>query len=103
MRAVPASTLRASFRIDSHVRMAPMTGSRMWRRSAPSPNAPVVNRQLKRERRFDLNRGIRARPPRRFPRAVDRFAHPDEYASLLFSAHHGAASSLAAFHAFRRL
>ena len=83
--------------------VTPMTGSCTWRRSRTSPNAPVVNRQLKRERRFDLKRGIRARPPRRFPRAVDRFAHPDEYASLLFSAHHGAASSLAAFHAFRRL
>ncbi|MGH3719167.1 MAG: hypothetical protein ACRDRI_10080 [Pseudonocardiaceae bacterium] len=77
MRAVPASTLRARVRVDSWVRTAPMTGSRMWRRSEPSPTAPVVNRQLGRLRCFDVNRGIRARPALRLPSAAARFAHPD--------------------------
>ncbi len=101
MRAVPASAFRACLRVDWAGRTAPMTGSRMWRRSAPRPNAPVVNRQLGRLRCFDLNLGIRARPALQFPSAVARFAHPDAYASLLFSAHHGATSGLAAFHASR--
>ena len=101
MRAVPASTLRASVRVDSWVRTAPMTGSRMCRRSAPSPNAPVVNRQLRRLRRFEWNRGIRARPALRLPSAAARFAHPDAYASFEFSTHHGATSCLTAFHAIR--
>src|SRR5204863_7627739 len=103
MRAVPASILRASLRVDSHVRITPMTGSCTWRRSRTRPNDPVVNRQVRRERRFDLNRGIRARPALRLPSAVARFAQPDAYASFEFSFHHGATTSLAAFHAFRRL
>jgi hypothetical protein len=37
-----------------------------------------------------------------FPSAVDRFARPDEYASLEFSGHHGAASSFTWFHSFRK-
>ncbi len=38
----------------------------MWRRSAPNPNAPVVNRQLNRARR-DLNWGNATGRPARFP------------------------------------
>jgi len=37
-----------------------------------------------------------------FVSAVARFASPDEYASFEFSAHHGAAWSLAAFQSRRR-
>jgi hypothetical protein len=46
IRAVPRSTCRASFRVDSNVRMVPIRGSVTCRRSAAGrPNAPVVNRQ----------------------------------------------------------
>jgi hypothetical protein len=90
-------------RVDSCARTTPITGNYTWRRSPTRPNEPVVNRQDSRARRLDVNRGIRARPALRLPSAVARFAHPDAYASLLFSAHHGPTCGLAAFHASRRL
>jgi len=88
-----------------------MRGSFTCRRSASArPNAPVVNRHDN-PARLPLNRGNRTVGPRRFPvfdafqlpNAVARFARPDAYASLEFSAHHGAFSSLTWFHSFRRL
>ena len=58
-----------------------------------------------------LNRGNPARGPARAPEreddqlrsAVARLASPDEYASLLFCAHHGARWFFASFHARRSL
>ena len=58
-----------------------------------------------------MNRGNPARGPARAPEreddqlrsAVARLASPDEYASLLFCAHHGARWFFASFHARRRL
>jgi hypothetical protein len=44
IRAVPRSTCRASFRVDSCVRTVPIRASVTCRRSPASPNAPVVNR-----------------------------------------------------------
>ena len=111
IRAVPPSTCRASFRVDSWVRTTPMRGSVTCRRSAAGrPNAPVVNRHDM-PCRLPLNRGNRTFRPRRLPdldafqlpNAVARFARPDEYASFEFSAHHGAVVFLARFHSFRRL
>jgi hypothetical protein len=72
-------------RVDSQVRTGPMRGSRTCRRSAARPNAPVVNRQLKRERR-PLKRGNPTLPPARlserdddqFDRAAAKLANPDE-------------------------
>ena len=86
IRAVPASILRARPRVDSWVRTWPIRGSWTWRRSAPSPKAPVVKRQLSRARR-PLNRGNPTRRPARRPdfevdqvdRAVARLASPAEY------------------------
>jgi hypothetical protein len=85
IRAVPVSILRASLRVDSQVRTTPMRGSRTCRRSAARPNAPVVNRQLGRERR-PLNRGDATLRPARTPdreedqfdRAAAGLASPDE-------------------------
>src|SRR5205823_901415 len=76
IRAVPASTLRASVRVDSPVRTTPIRGSRTCRRSWASPNEPVENRHDSRARRLALNRGIRARPALRLPSAAARLAQP---------------------------
>jgi hypothetical protein len=62
-----------------------MRGSRTCRRSAARPNAPVVNRQLGRERR-PLNRGNATLGPARvsdrdddqLDRAAAKLANPDE-------------------------
>ena len=70
---------------------------------------PVVNRHDHTARRRDFHRGNPTRRPVRFPvlesdqffNATTRFARPDEYASFEFSAHHGATSPLAMFHARR--
>jgi hypothetical protein len=74
------------------------------------PNAPVVNRHDS-PARLPLNLGNRAFGPWRLPAfeslqlpsAVARFAKPDEYDSLEFSAHHGSTLSLAWFQSLRRL
>jgi len=111
IRALPCSTCRASFRVDSWVRTSPIRGSLTCLRSVSGrPNAPVVNRHDM-ACRLPLNRGNRTVGPRRFPvfdacqlpNAVARFARPDEYASFEFSAHHGAVVFLAWFQVFRRL
>nr|WP_258948303.1 hypothetical protein [Lentzea californiensis] len=110
IRAVPRSTCRASFRVDSQVRTVPMRGSVTCRRSSVRPNAPVVNRHDT-PPRLPLNLGNRTGAPRRppvrepcqFVSAVARLASPDEYASLEFSPHHGATSYLAWFQSLRRL
>ena len=70
----------------------------------------MVKRQLSRARR-PLNRGNLTRGPARAPEreddqldsAVARLASPDEYASLLLCAHHGARTPFASFHARRKL
>ena len=111
IRALPCSTCRASFRVDSCVRTSPIRGSFTCLRSGLArPTAPVVNRHDM-PCRLPLNLGNRTFGPRRvpffdafqLPSAVARLARPDEYASLEFSPHHGAISSLAWFHDFRRL
>ena len=68
--------------------------------------APVVNRHDTRDRRRDLNRGKPILGPRRLPALLPEYcfnpraraSSPELYASLLFSGHHGAISSLFAFH-----
>ena len=73
-------------------------------------NAPVVNRHDM-PCRVPVNLGNRTFGPRRvpffdafqLPSAVARLARPDEYASLEFSAHHGAMAFFVWFHDFRRL
>jgi len=111
IRALPCSTCRASFRVDSCVRTSPIRGSFTCLRSGLArPTAPVVNRHDM-ACRLPLNRGNRTVGPRRFPvfdacqlpSAVARFARPDEYASFEFSAHHGAMAFFVWFHDFRRL
>ena len=74
------------------------------------PTAPVVNRHDM-PCRVPLNLGNRTFSPRpgkffdafQLPRAVARLARPDEYASLEFSAHHGAMVFFVWFHDVRRL
>src|SRR5579862_5216810 len=56
MRAVPAPIRRASFRVDSCVRIRPRRGRVTWRRLASARIVPVVNRTDRRER-ADLNTG----------------------------------------------
>ena len=110
IRARPCSTCRASFRVDSCVRTVPIRGNRTCRRSSARPNAPVVNRHDM-PCRLPLNLGNRTFGPRRvpffdafqLPSAVARLARPDEYASLEFSAHHGAMAFFVWFHDVRRL
>ena len=111
IRALPCSTCRASFRVDSCVGTRPIRGSFTCLRSGLGrPTAPVVNRHDM-ACRLPLNRGNRTVGPRRFPvfdacqlpSAVARFARPDEYASLEFSTHHGAMAFFVWFHDVRRL
>src|ERR1700716_666731 len=110
-RPVPRSICRASLRVDSWARTRPMRGSLTCLRSVSArPTAPVVNRHDN-PTRLPLNRGnfifrparVPLRDADQLPNAVARFARPEEYASFEFSPHHGAISSLAWFHSFRRL
>jgi hypothetical protein len=95
--------------VDSCVRTSPIRGSRTCRWSCPaSPNDPVENRTLW-TARLPLNTGNRIAGPCRvpsrlafqFPSAAARFASPEAYASLEFSAHHGATRSFAWLNSLR--
>jgi hypothetical protein len=109
IRARPPTTWRCTRRVFSIDRSLPITGTVMVRRSASRRIAPVLNRTRPGSRRADVNRGKPTRRPARVPvllacqlsNARARSASPLEYASLEFSAHHGATSSLARFHAQR--
>lgn len=86
------SRRRASFRVDSCVRMRPSRGRVTWWRSASTRMAPVVNRQDSAPLPFRLRLGKRIRGPARCPcllscqflRARASASRPDEYASLEF-------------------
>ena len=111
IRALPCSTCRASFRVDSCVRTrgdagqldVPAVGVGQAERAGGEPARQPC--------RLPLNFGNRTFGPRRvpffdafqLPSAVARLARPDEYASLEFSAHHGAMAFFVWFHDVRRL
>jgi hypothetical protein len=90
-------------------RKAPTTGRMIVRRSASTLIAPVVNRTLARSVLLDRNAGNPTLRPWRFPAresdqflsAAHRSAIPVAYASLEFSAHHGATTAFSAFHRLR--
>jgi hypothetical protein len=105
IRAAPLRTRFSSAAAGSWVLTRPMRGSTTC---VPSCTriAPVVNRHDTRDWRRDLNRGKPILGPRRWPALLPEYCFnprarasgPELYASLLFCGHHGAISSLFAFH-----
>src|SRR5438445_13871093 len=97
--------------MNSWVATSRMRGTFTCLRSVTArPNAPVVNRHDN-PARLPLIRGKRSVGPLRlpvresdqFPKAVARYARPEEYASFEFSLHQGATSYLAVFQSLRRV
>jgi hypothetical protein len=86
IRALPASTRRASFRVASWVLIVPSRGKVMWCRSGPSRITPVENENALGAPFFVLNRGNPIRSPPRVP-----FFDAPQFANASASARHALA------------